>query len=266
MNITEAKTRMLRPAALRNVRYLGSAWLKVRNWPRFVVDYVSANDAGRVYTLRNGIELETRETVDTATIGVVFLRREYGAIGSNWTVIDVGANIGVFTLYAAATGGRVYAYEPMPELRAPPAEPEAQQQARPGATVSLWRCEPPRCRDLFVAKHNVGHSLVASNTGSDRKVSIECVSLADIFADNAITHCDLLKLDCEGAELEILEAAPAGILRQIRRIWLEWHRGYDLDDLIRRLVDGGFRVVSRTAGDDGRGMVWADRQEITSPD
>ena len=77
--------------------------------------YLSANDAGRVYTLRNGIELETRETVDTATIGVVFLRREYGPIGSNWTVIDVGANIGVFTLYAAATGGRVYAYEPMPE-------------------------------------------------------------------------------------------------------------------------------------------------------
>ena len=60
----------------------------------------------------------------------------------------------------------------------------------------------------------MGHSLIASNPGSDHRLGIECVSLADIFADNAITHCDLLKLDCEGAELEILEAAPPGILRE----------------------------------------------------
>jgi hypothetical protein len=115
VNLADAKSRVLRPATLRNARYFGSALRTLRNWPRFVVDYVTASDAPRVYTLRSGVELETREAIDAATIGVVFLSREYGPIGPHWTVIDVGANIGAFTLYAAAAGGRVYAYEPMLE-------------------------------------------------------------------------------------------------------------------------------------------------------
>jgi hypothetical protein len=93
-------------------------------------------------------------------------------------------------------------------------------------------------------------------------VSIDCVSLADIFTDNSIPYCDLLKLDCEGAELEILKAAPAKTLSRIRRIRLEWHPGYDLEELIRLLADGGFHVVFRKVGDDGRGMLWTERQQV----
>ena len=33
--------------------------------------------------------------------------------------------------------------------------------------------------------------------------TVQCVGLDDVFADNAIASCDLLKLDCEGAELEM---------------------------------------------------------------
>ena len=56
----------------------GSAWLKLRNWPRFVVDYMSANDAGRVYTLRNGIELER----DAASAAISFWRNKTWATRS----------------------------------------------------------------------------------------------------------------------------------------------------------------------------------------
>ena len=40
---------------------------------------------------------------------------------------------------------------------------------------------------------------------------IECVGLEDVFEENGIEHCDVLKLDCEGAEFEILDA-PEHIL------------------------------------------------------
>ena len=131
----------------------------------------------------------------------------------------MGANIGVFTLYAAATGGRVYAYEPMPENYEPLLRNlKRNNKLGPVQPFPFGLAGRRERRDLFLAKQDVGHSLIASNPGSDHRLGIECVSLADIFADNAITHCDLLKLDCEGAELEILEAAPPGILRRISRI------------------------------------------------
>jgi FkbM family methyltransferase len=259
----QAKSRLLRPATFQNARYFGSAVRTLRNWPRFVVDYVTATDASRVYTLRSGVELETREAIDAATIGVVFLRREYGTIGRDWTVIDVGANIGAFTLCAAAAGGRVYAYEPMLEnyellLRNLNRNP-CLGRMQPFPLGVAGRRER---RDLFVAANDVGHSLLASNAGAAHKVSIDCVTLADIFTDNSISCCDLLKLDCEGAELEILKAAPAKTLGQIRRIRLEWHPGYDLEELIRLLADHGFLVVSRKLGDDGRGMLWTERPQV----
>jgi len=227
-----------------------------------VADYVTASNASRVYALRSGVEFETHEAVDATTIGVIFLRREYGAIGRDWTVIDVGANIGVFAVFAAEAGVRVFAYEPMPEnyeLLLRNLERNdllGQVQAFPlGVAARRER------RSLFVAENNASHTMFPPAAGG-RNVSVECVSLADVVADNAISQCDLLKLDCEGAEFEILEAVPAATLDRIRRIRLEWHPGYDLEELIAFLAGNGFRVVWREVADEGRGMLWLERDDV----
>ncbi|MCK1623296.1 hypothetical protein IVA98_08630 [Bradyrhizobium sp. 160] len=47
--------------------------------------------------LRDGTRIETDEAIDLATIGVVYLAREYGEVSTGWTVIDIGANIGIFS-------------------------------------------------------------------------------------------------------------------------------------------------------------------------
>ena len=38
--------------------------------------------------------------------------------------------------------------------------------------------------------------------------AIRCRGLEDVFVAHGLTKCDLLKLDCEGAEYEILERCP----------------------------------------------------------
>jgi 2-polyprenyl-3-methyl-5-hydroxy-6-metoxy-1,4-benzoquinol methylase len=43
---------------------------------------------------------------------------KYGKVSTGWTVIDIGANIGVFSLYAARAGATVIAYDPLPEITA----------------------------------------------------------------------------------------------------------------------------------------------------
>ena len=37
---------------------------------------------------------------DFITFVVIFLKKEYGNIPSNHTIIDIGANIGLFSIYA----------------------------------------------------------------------------------------------------------------------------------------------------------------------
>jgi FkbM family methyltransferase len=39
-------------------------------------------------------------------------------VSTGWTVIDIGANIGVFSLYAARAGATIIAYDPLPEITA----------------------------------------------------------------------------------------------------------------------------------------------------
>lgn len=65
---------------------------------------------GEIYCLN---EREARATVHEIWIDELYLKAGI-SISAGDVVLDVGANIGVFTLYAAKHGAHVYAYEPMP--------------------------------------------------------------------------------------------------------------------------------------------------------
>jgi len=70
-----------------------------------------------------------------------------------------------------------------------------------------------------------------------RGLDVEAVCLQDVIPGNI----DLLKMDCEGAEYEILESmAATGHLSKVRAAALEWHHypgGEGLSDLLE-LLDG----------------------------
>jgi len=62
-----------------------------------------------------------------------------------------------------------------------------------------------------------------------------------------LEYCDLLKLDCEGAEYPILMNAPQTVLRRIHRIIMEYHDRagcYTHTDLETFLIANGFRVCT----------------------
>jgi hypothetical protein len=85
------------------------------------------------------------------------------------------------------------------------------------------------------------HSLIVGSF--ERTVEVECCTLGDIFERFSLKKIDYLKMDCEGAEYEILENATS-LLRRIRRISMETHTTADRrpEDLENLLSGHGFAV------------------------
>ena len=74
---------------------------------------------------RRGLRIHlSGDPADVVTVFVIFARLDYGRLAPGIVAVDVGANIGVFALFAAASGARrVLAFEPSAEsYRPPPAE------------------------------------------------------------------------------------------------------------------------------------------------
>jgi hypothetical protein len=66
-----------------------------------------------------------------------------------------------------------------------------------------------------------------------------------MFAQNGIETCDLLKLDCEGAEYPILLNTPSALFARIHRIILEYHSSTTSAEhvaLVKYLEQAGYRI------------------------
>ncbi len=162
-------------------------------------------------------------------------------------VVDIGAHIGSFTSFAAtqASEGRVFAFEPLPanfkllqrnihlnKLTNAKIEQKA-IAAKKGTSVL----------HLYEGPHTGSSSLYRRN--SDRTISIETTTLPLFMKENRLDHIDLLKLDCEGAEYEILFSLPRVTLRKISRITMEYHDAINEhrhSELVAFLQQKGFLV------------------------
>jgi FkbM family methyltransferase len=160
-------------------------------------------------------------------------------------VVDIGANIGAFTLDAATRYERaiVHAYEPDPETCAVLRQNvdanglssrvriwNEAVAAEPGS-LRLWRGDG----SVVVSAH-----LPAASRGEP--CDVPAVTLHDVLVRTS-GRIGVLKMDCEGAEADILEAAgPA--LDAVQYMVAEFHSGLvpDVVPRIRRVLEPSFDV------------------------
>ncbi len=67
----------------------------------------------------------------------------------------------------------------------------------------------------------------------DSRRTVFQITLDYIFDSCKIKKCKLVKMDCEGAELKILKAAPKEVLDKIQYIIGEYHEGISVKDLLK---------------------------------
>jgi FkbM family methyltransferase len=175
-------------------------------------------------------------------------------------IVDIGSCVGSFTIWAGRRSpkARLIVVEPNPKVypclvdnieRNDLRERVTFVEGALGATSGLGTLEDDLARNTEMRVVPIGLGM-----GTNIKV----FTLEQLFAETMTDHCDLLKMDCEGAEYDILLTAPDSVLRRIRAIVCEYHpmnqRGPA--QLVDRLTECGFRVE---AGHEAIGIIRARR-------
>lgn len=153
------------------------------------------------------------------------------------TVIDAGAHIGRYTLMAASAvgpSGRVIAIEPGPDTFALLCENAALNRMRWIIPVQAALGQDDGSAELFTGSDQATNSLrgewLDKLEGSESVARRSCQrvtvrSLASLLSELGVDQVDLLKVDIEGAELEVLQSARP-LLRsgRIKQIICEVHQ------------------------------------------
>jgi FkbM family methyltransferase len=143
----------------------------------------------------------------------------FGDIAKRDVVLDVGANIGAFTMLAAKKAKKVFAVEPLYH------------------DVLAANLKANGINNVEIVERCLGTGRITIAYGKRRK-TVRCVSLADIIKQCG-GHVDFLKMDCEGGEWSVKPHE----LRGIRRIEGELHNfdgTHDFNDFGKMLESAGF--------------------------
>ncbi|NTW98024.1 MAG: FkbM family methyltransferase [Oscillochloris sp.] len=221
----------------------------IRNWTS--VPLALSTGRGRVARLAD-TAFFYRDAMDVWTIKETCLDDHYRLGGRRvrpgGVVIDIGAGLGDFAITAARRHpqARVLAFEPFPASAAlcrrnvrlnRVGNVQVIEAAVGGGsgTIGLDTSSPD----------SVQYSTV-SNAANQSALLVQIQGLGEVFAEHAVDRCDLLKLDCEGAEFEILLTLDRATLGRINSISMEYHDGVTAAshrELAAALSDAGFLVT-----------------------
>jgi FkbM family methyltransferase len=187
--------------------------------------------------------------------------------GLRGEIVDIGANIGAFTVDMALRypGTIVHAYEPNP-----PARERLQQNVEANglsSRVRIW--SEAVSAQAGMATLWRGDGTIAASGYLPAEVRGESCEVATVTLPTVVARTAgrvaVLKLDCEGAEAEILEAAGSA-LDAVDYVVGEYHPGLVADVLprLRRILDPAFDVSISDRGRCGT-MIRARRQVASSP-
>ncbi|UEM19404.1 FkbM family methyltransferase [Skermanella mucosa] len=166
-----------------------------------------------------------------------------------FTFVDLGANVGVYSLFVAGLAGknaRVLAVEPQPEIYRRLAFNVAANDLGTIRTLQCAVADRTGNLDLFIDRGNRGQSSIAMKTGE--RVSVPCRTLDGLLAEAGFDRVDALKIDIEGAEDTVLVPffASAPERRWPALILLETSSDRWKTDCVKLCIDHGYRISHTT--------------------
>ncbi|MFH9643346.1 amino acid adenylation domain-containing protein [Streptomyces albidoflavus] len=244
-------------------------------------------DGLRRVSMPNGLPVATPSPDETQFLyRQVFEEDEYARygirIGPGDVVVDVGANVGLFSLWAhgQAPGVRVLAVEPNPdvlpylrvnlELNEVDAQVEsvavtdragsATLTSFPGLTYLSGLGEDRDAQAAQLVRSHIAHTAAAGAQATDTanrwqeaegrlrptEHAVPTVDLSTLLDEHGLSRVDLLKINVEGAEAEVLRGVRKEHWERVRQVCLEVERSSVMGPpIVATLRDAGFTVHSQ---------------------
>lgn len=265
-----APARLLRNAG--RLPELFVAWRKTVAFREVTLRYLGVGKRSYPFDIElpSGNVLRVSSQGEVKVFWQIYIHKCYRLPADTRVIVDAGANVGIFSVWAATQlpEARIIAIEPFPETFV------ALQE-----NIEL-NCLQERVRTLRVALGvESGTRLMGggsdsptrrliqadSESGDREAAKVRCISLADLFEREQLSCVDLLKMDIEGSEWEVLLNAPARVLESIHHIQLEYHElpahlGYSPKKLFAHLESTGHILVSCHYDQGGAGIAMFERR------
>jgi FkbM family methyltransferase len=166
-------------------------------------------------------------------------------------VVDAGAHVGSFTLFAASRGARqIVAVEPNPETYALlVANVRMAGLADRVTTLNRAVAEAPGSRNLYSAKLSPASTILPGDNRRGRAVPVAATTLREIVLATNWPRIDVMKVDIEGSEYDVFSAIDSESLARVGVMLVECHHlpGFDPGQVANRLQDAGFAVAAEVA-------------------
>jgi FkbM family methyltransferase len=241
---------------------------KVKNWPHILAARLGLakmqaiefreGSRWRVLDLRPGL----------AVLRDVYLERVYDAgfdIDPQGTVLDLGANIGMFTLLAArhlVPQGRVIAIEPNPQAAEVLRKNVLENGFSNVEVIEAAASVADGQAELHLASHSLGASVFVNGPVAET-ITVRTVDVSRIVT--SLGEVELLKLDIEGSEWPIVFESSPQMWGRIKKIAMEFHldssRGKTQDDLASYFRERGYINIRVQHPPGPYGYLWAELGE-----
>lgn len=173
-------------------------------------------------------------------------------INEGEVVVDIGAHIGGFALYASEIANKVLAYEPSPENFAYLKVNIEMNDVNnvEACQIAVMDREGDFRLETIKSPNTGGCTITSENLPEpcdDRNDDYEAVVVRATTLDKVVSEVGkigFLKMDCEGAEYPILLSTSLSTLRKIRVIAMETHNPALNEQLITWLREAGFSIHS----------------------
>jgi FkbM family methyltransferase len=215
----------------------------LKNWYVLPIVYFGLIQKPVIYfKTRDGSNLKIRTGKDSSDIHIfveIWLDNVYFkefSVKKNSVIIDIGSHIGLFSILAARKSyeGKVYSFEPNEYNYKILSENIQTNKIKNISHFNLAVSNTNGHVKLYCDENDFAAHSIHKKT--PHSINVKSTTINDIFYENKIKNCDLLKLDCEGAEYDILMNTSPKIFEKINKICIEYEY-FNNEKKLGELVD-----------------------------
>lgn len=226
------KTNKIIVKKIRSIKTRIDIFLRYKNWKNITRNRKKGKDCSEII-FRNRVRICAPENTFyfRSLVEDVFFNNIYTppgfSIENNDIVVDIGAHVGSFTLFAASkTKNMVYAFEPFTTNFEFLKKNIYTNKLHNIITYNNVVSNKIGVEKLFLFENSREYLIFNRQEGRKSYIDVPSVTLQyiiDNIIGNKVKQIDFLKLNCEGAEGLILLSTPIDYFFNIRKIAMEFH-------------------------------------------